>query len=109
MGQDQWESSRFARANVQKMDSGTVDLCGELRKLVELCFLLAPVVLLEPIVGQVFQVGKGHTPAPADTWYLFGPTGARNPVSQIIQIRLRDVDTKRSSHAVSSNSQLLPS
>src|ERR1700687_2673418 len=109
MGQDQWKSFRFPRAHVQKMHLSAVDLCGELRKLVEGCLLLAPVVLGEPIAGQIFQVAKRHSSGPAYPRYLLRPAGAGKAVSQIVQIRLTDVDMKRSNHAVSRNSQFLAS
>src|SRR4029453_16400473 len=68
---------------------------GELRVLVEAGFLLAPVVAVGPVAGQLLQVGERHAAAPADAGQLVGPAGAAQPVAQVVQVGLGDVDPER--------------
>src|SRR5262245_20803622 len=75
---------------MQKVDGLVVDLGRELRELVQLGLVLAPVVATPPILGQLLQVIEWHPPTPADAGYLVGPAGAGQPLAQVVQVSLGD-------------------
>jgi hypothetical protein len=55
VGEDQRERVRFRRPDVDEVDVLAVDLGGEVRKLVELGLVLAPVVTGAPLLGQFLE------------------------------------------------------
>ena len=70
VGDDQWQRARLGGADVHKVHVLAVDDGGELRKLVQLCLVGAPVVIGAPVGGQVFQVAQRHAglqPAPGSS------------------------------------------
>ena len=77
-----------------------VDDGGELRKLVQLRLVGAPVVTGAPVGGQVFQVAQRHAGLPAGTGQLGRPAGAGQPLAQVIEVGFRDVDPERADLAV---------
>src|SRR5918992_2835022 len=89
---DQWESIRFRGSDVQEVDSLPVDLRGELRKPVELRFLLAPVEAIGPVLGEVLEVIERDAPTPADARYLVREAGASQTLSQVAEGGLGDLD-----------------
>src|SRR5215468_7283145 len=71
-----------------------VDLGGELWKLIQLPLGRTPVVGGAPVAGKLFEVAQRHPPLPADAGQLGRPAGVIEPAVQVVQIGLRDVDTK---------------
>src|SRR5262249_1182134 len=68
---------------------------GELGELVQAGLVLAPVVGRPPVLGELLQVAEGHPAGPADARQLVGPAGARQPVPQVVELCLGDVDRER--------------
>ena len=56
---------------------------------------LAPVVARPPVLGQLLQVVERHAAAPADAGQLVGPAGAGEPIAQVVEVGLGDVDPER--------------
>ena len=77
-----------------------VDDGGELREPVQLRLLGAPVVTGAPVGGQVLQVAERHARLPAATGQLGRPAGAGQPLAQVIEVGLRNVDPERADLAV---------
>src|SRR5215211_1437402 len=107
VGQDQREGVGLGRAEVREVDGLAVDGGGELRDLVELGLPGPPVVVVAPVVDQVLDIAEGDAVVPAggdraglgtagvQRGELVGPAGPGQPLGQIIQIGLRDLDPKR--------------
>src|SRR3712207_5171345 len=66
VGEDQRQRIRLRRADVQEVDVLAVDVGDELRELVELRLLLAPVKAGGPVLGKLLQVPERRAPAPSD-------------------------------------------
>jgi hypothetical protein len=79
VGQYQRQRVRLGRANVQEVDVLPVDLGGELRVLVQLTLVDAPVVAITPVLGQPLEVAHRHPAAPADIGQVRGPSGPGEP------------------------------
>jgi hypothetical protein len=95
VGEYQRHRVRLWRADVQEVDVLAVDGGDELRELVELRLLFAPVVAVLPVLGKLFQVPERHAPAPTDAGQLSRPAGASQALPQIFEIVLRDLDPER--------------
>ena len=80
---------------MQEVHVLAVDDGGELGELVQPGLLGPPVVLGAPVGGQVVQVAKRYPGFPAGAGQLVGPAGAGEPVSQVVQVGLGDVDPER--------------
>ena len=100
VGQDQGQGVGFRGADVREVDVGPVDGGGELRELVEPGLLLAPVVAVGPVGGQLLEVTEGDAAGPPDAGQLVGPAGAVQPVAQVVQVGLGDVDPERPDRGV---------
>ena len=92
VGDDEGQRVRLGRTDVQEVDDLTVDHGGELGEPVEPRFVRSPVVVGAPVLGQLLQVSERHAPAPSHARQLVGPAGAGEPVPQVIEVRLGDVD-----------------
>jgi hypothetical protein len=95
VGEDQRQRVRLRGPNMQEVHAGTVDGGGELRVLVELGLVLAPVVAVAPVGGELLEVAERHAAAPADVGQLVGPAGTVQPLAQVVQVGLGDVDPER--------------
>jgi hypothetical protein len=100
VGEDQRERVRFRGPDVDEVDGLAVDLGGEVRKLVELRLVRAPVVAGAPVLGKLLQPRQRKAVVPPGAGDLVGLTGAGEPVGQVVQVGLRDVDAKRLDHDV---------
>jgi len=80
---------------VQEVHRLAVDLGGELWDLVEARLVFPPVVADPPVLDQFDEVPLADAVGPADAGELVGPAGAGQPVAQVVQIGLRNVDAKR--------------
>jgi hypothetical protein len=69
-----------------------VDRRGELVELVQPPFLGAPVEPVAPVLDQRLQVGRVGAVVPADVLQLIGEACPREPLFQVAQHRVRDVD-----------------
>ena len=80
--------------DVQEVDALAVDLGDELRVGVELRLGGAPVILRAPVPGELFQVTKRHAAVPPHAGQFAGPAGVGEPVVQVIQVGLGDLDAE---------------
>src|SRR3984957_2212239 len=74
------------------MHRHAVDLGEEMRELVHPRLGGAPVEAGPPVLGQLLDVAQRSAAAPADAGHLIGPAGGREPLLQVIELRLRDID-----------------
>jgi hypothetical protein len=95
VGEDEREGVRLRRADVQEMDVLPIDRRRELLMPVELRLPLAPVVLRAPTFGERLHTVERHAVAVSDAGKLIGPAGPREPVTQVIEVRLRNLDPER--------------
>src|SRR5438034_9421172 len=98
MGEDQRERVRVRGPDVDEVDVLAVDRGGEVWKLVEVGFVLAPVVAGAPVFGQLLEPGKWEAVVPPGVGDLIGPTGAGEPVGQVVEVGLGDVDAEWLDH-----------
>src|SRR5919107_18212 len=95
VAEDQREGTRLGRAHVQEVNVLPVYRGGELRIPVELGLVLSPIVGRTPILGQLPEVVQRDTAVPARARDPTRPTGAVQPVPEIVQVFLRDVYPER--------------
>jgi hypothetical protein len=79
---------------VQEVDALAVDLGGELGAGVELCLGGAPVIPRAPVAGELFQVSKRQSAVPPRAGQFAGPAGVGEPVVQVVQVGLGDLDAE---------------
>ena len=65
--------------------------CG---KRIERGLLRAPVESVPPVLRQASQVVDRNAPAPAGAFQLARPAGVRQPLAQVVEIRLRNLDAE---------------
>lgn len=93
---------------MDEVDGLAVDRRGELGKAIEARLLLAPVEPAPPVLGQPTEVGEGNPAAPAHVGELVGPACLRQPVTQVGDVGLRDVDGEGSDVGVKYGAILVP-
>src|ERR671915_115275 len=108
MRQDQRERVHLGRAHVDKVDVLIVNRGSELRELIQLGFVLTPVVAGSPIPNHVLHILEADTIVPANAGQLVGPAGAAQPASQVIQVGLGNVDAERSYTGVGIGCHIMP-
>jgi hypothetical protein len=94
VGEDQWQRVGVGRPDVQEVHVLAVDLGDVLRVLVDRGLLSAPVELPAPVAGQLTDPSQRDTEIPADAGQLIGPADAVQPVVQVGQVGLRDLDAE---------------
>jgi hypothetical protein len=77
---------------MQEVDALAVDLRGELWVLVELGLLGAPVVPRAPVPGELTQVAQWYAAAPPHAGQLARPAGGGEPVVQVVEVGLGNLD-----------------
>jgi hypothetical protein len=97
--QDQRDGLRVRRSRVDDVECLAVDGRRELFVLVELRLLRTPVEPVAPVLGELRQVRLRD--AATDVGAVVparngeGPARAREPVAQLVDVGLRDVDVER--------------
>ena len=79
---------------MQEVNRLTVDGGRELGERIQPRFLLPPIVILAPVLGEPLEVIAGNPPAPANVRQLAGPARAGQAVMQVIEVGLRNVDAE---------------
>lgn len=69
---------------MQKMDILPVDPGNELWKTIQFGFLFAPIELVTPVSGQLFEIANRNAPAPVVDGKLMGPPSSVKPVMKVI-------------------------
>ena len=95
VGQDQRERVGLGRPPVHEVDVEAVDAGLELVEPVEPPLLGPPVELVAPVLDELPQVGLVHPELPPDALGLVGHAGAREPLLQVGQHVVGDVDGER--------------
>jgi hypothetical protein len=99
VGQDQRERAGLGGAHMQEMDVVAVDFGEVLRELVECCLVCPPVVAGAPVIGPLREVAGRHTATPVVPGHvprqLIHPARPGQPVTQVIEVRLRNLDAER--------------
>src|SRR5687767_3127076 len=80
---------------MDEMDVEPVDLGGEVREGVQPRLALAPVVLGRPIAREVLHERERHALRVILDGLLLGPARGREARTQILELRLGDVDRER--------------
>ena len=95
VGQDQRERFGLGRPAVDEVDVEAVDAGLELLEPVEPPLLFPPVELVTPVLDELPKVGLVHPEPPSDTLGLVGHAGAREPLLQVGEHAVGDVDGER--------------
>src|SRR5471032_1874966 len=80
---------------MQKMHGLLVNGGGELRIGVKLGLLGAPIVGCLPICGETLEVLRRYASAPTLAGRFVGPSGIGEPLFQIVDLRLGNIDLER--------------
>ena len=82
-------------ADVQEVDVEAVDLGAELREAVQPGLARPPVVVLQPVPAQFAGVVQRYPLGPVAHRGRLGPPGPAQPLPEILQLGLRNVDQER--------------
>jgi hypothetical protein len=85
----------LGRAGMDEVDPLAIDGGGELGVPVEPGLPGPPVVPVGPVAGQLLQVPEGHAAGPAHAGQLVRPAGPGQPLAQVVQLGLGDLDAER--------------
>ncbi len=96
MGDHQGQGARMRGTDVQEVDVEAVDGRDELGVSVEPGLGGPPVVLLGPVGAQRSGIGEGKALTPVVDGLRLGPPGATEPVPEVGQLPVGDVDAERS-------------
>ena len=94
VGDQQRLGPGLAGPDVQEVDALAVDLGGELWVGIELRLGGAPVIAGAPVLGQLVQVAHWHAAGPPHVGQPAGPAGTGQPVVQVLDVGLGDLDTE---------------
>jgi hypothetical protein len=86
---------RLGGAHVQEVHPGAVDLGDELRVPVDGGLGGTPVVVVLPVVGELLEVVHRHAAVPAGVGQVVGPACAGQPLLEVVEVGLGDVDPER--------------
>ena len=92
--EDQRDGVGGAGADVQEVDRLAVDLGGELRVRVEAGLERAPVERRAPVLRPGLHLAERDAVLGARAGDLVGPPGAGQPVLEVVELGLRDVDAE---------------
>ena len=90
--EDERDRVRPPPAHVDEVDGRALDLDAEVGQAVHLRLVRAPVVTLEPVFGELTQVGAVHAVGPAVVGEVGRPVDALQPPAQVGQLRVGDGD-----------------
>lgn len=77
---------------MQEVQGLAVDIGAELGNGVEPGLLLAPVVAGAPVLDQLREILPADAGGPADIGELIGPSGPGEPLMQVVDVGLRNVN-----------------
>ena len=80
---------------MDEVDLLTVDVGEEVRPTVEPLLLRAPVELGAPVVAEVLEVREIGAVVPAAARNLVGPARAREPLAEVVEHGLGNLDPER--------------
>src|SRR5581483_3957641 len=95
MTENERNGVRLSGADVQEMHPLSVDGRDELREGVELGFGRTPVIARLPVLSKLTDVTAWYSVVPRHFRHDADPSGAGQPLMQIVEIVLRDVNEER--------------
>src|ERR1700690_3244272 len=95
MGHHERQGVGLGRTYVEEMDGLAVDGGPEPRKRIQFPLMNSPVVRRPPVVGQVLEIGEWDAVLPAGTGKLVGPARPSQAQSEVVEVRLWDLDAER--------------
>jgi hypothetical protein len=95
MSQDQRQSIRFGRTDVQEVELLAINDGGELGQLVDLALGGTPVIAAAPVVSQLVQPRHRYSGVPVITGKRLRPTRLIKPPMKVIDLGPANVETKR--------------
>lgn len=96
VGDDERPGAGHPRTDVQEVNAQAVDVGLELRDGIEPGLGGAPVVAVAPVLAQLADVGQRNALAPVVDGLGVGPACARQPLAQVVEVGLANVDAERS-------------
>ena len=102
VGEHERQRVRFRSAEVQEVDCRAVNRRRELR-VGAICASPAPVGLLTPVLGQLAHHRPGHAVSLIASCAFRCPSSRGEPVAEVGQIIVRDVDSERRQLVVSAH------
>src|SRR5262245_34798674 len=81
---------------MKEMDVLPIYVSRELVVFVEPGLPGTPVVASSPVLHQPAHLGEGDAVVQARSWQLIGPSGTSEPLAQVVQLGLRNLDAARS-------------
>ena len=100
MRDNQRQSVRVTRANVDEVNIHAVDVCREMWQRVELRLRLTPVVIGAPITNELLQLCQLHPLRLIRDRFLIGPARCRYPAAQVDEILFRNFHFERSNGVI---------
>jgi hypothetical protein len=97
MNQQQWRRVGSFAALVDEMDADPINIGFELSKAIERRFVCAPIIAMQPVVGNLFQIRQADPICPARSLSLIGPAGSGQALMQVVEGRLWNSDGECSS------------
>ena len=89
------ERRRLGRAHVKEVDAETVDFGAMLAEAVEHRLAAPPVIAVPPTVGEGPHFGERRPLAGVVDRLRIGPARASEPIAQIVEFALGDVQVER--------------
>src|SRR5215469_13870808 len=83
--QEQWGRVGSFAAFVNEMDAYSIDLRFELSKSIERSFVLAPVIAMQPVIGDLLHIRQTDSICPARSLGLIRPEGSGQAVVQVVK------------------------
>jgi hypothetical protein len=100
VGDDDGQGILVFRAHVNEVDVEPVDLGDEVGRRIDARLDLAPVIFGGPVLCELPDRGERHALREIRDRFALGQTRRRDAAAQLRQLRLRNVDTKRSNRRV---------
>jgi hypothetical protein len=95
VGEHEWQGIGVGRPDVEEVDPEPVDLGAELGERVQPGLGGPPVILLRPGAAEFLEVREGNTLRPVIDGLGLGPTRSPEPLAQVTQVILVDLDPER--------------
>ena len=95
VGDHERQRVRLRGPHVEEVDAEAVELGAELRERVEARLGRPPVVLRRPVRAQLLHVRERDALRPVVDGLGLGPAGASQPLPEVDEILVRDVDAER--------------
>src|SRR5262249_16178748 len=100
MRDDHWKSILFFRLNVNEMNIETVNIGYEIRIRIQSCLTLAPVVIIQPVLGESLNRRESHALGVVFDRFFFRPSRRLDATFEFGKVRIRKTHFERSNICV---------